>query len=186
MADTVPETQPPEPPVVPPEIPRQTDRRAGSSGDDGVDTQTQDDARAETEAALKAEHDSATGKDGGAVEERAETGSLEGRKDLQVFDPADPGRTITDIDDIRGGVLWENKSATFAGDNAKWVDKQVTDKLEKYVEARQHLPGYENAPIGLRMTEPGVDPALRTEIEHGIDRFRQAHPGVDVRLEFAE
>jgi hypothetical protein len=111
-------------------------------------------------------------------------GNLEDKKDYSVADPSDPGRTITDIDDVKDGVLWEEKSATFAGDVQKWVDKQVTAKLEKYLEARQHLSGYEQAPIGLRMTEPNVDPSLRSAIENAVDQFRRAHPGVDVRLEF--
>jgi uncharacterized protein YukE len=112
-------------------------------------------------------------------------GSLEGQREVSVADPADPGRTITDIDDVRDGVLWEEKSATWAGDEKKWVTKQVISKLESYLEARQHLPGYENAPIGLRMTEPGVQPSLRAAIESAIDDFRKAHPGVEIRLEFA-
>jgi uncharacterized protein YukE len=112
-------------------------------------------------------------------------GNLEGQKEISVADPGDPARTITDIDDVRSGVLWEEKSATWAGDEQKWVTKQVIQKLESYLEARQHLLGYENAPIGLRMTEPGVEPSLRAAIEAAIDEFRKAHPGVDVRLEFA-
>ena len=111
-------------------------------------------------------------------------GRLEGEKEYAVRDPADPGRTITDIDDIKDGVLWEEKSATWAGDNQKWANKQVRDKLTAYLEARQHLAGYENAPIGIRMTEPNVDPALRSAIETTVDQFRAANPGVDVRLEF--
>jgi hypothetical protein len=87
---------------------------------------------------------------------------------------------------VQGGILWEDKSATFAGDNAKWVDKQVVKKLNSYLEARQHLPGYENASIGLRMTEPNVDPSLRSAIETALNQFRAEHPGVDVRLEFRE
>jgi uncharacterized protein YukE len=112
-------------------------------------------------------------------------GNLEGQKEISVADPANPARTITDIDDVRDGVLWEEKSATWAGDEQKWVTKQVVQKLESYLEARQHLLGYENAPIGLRMTEPGVEPSLRAAIEAAIDEFRKAHPGADIRLEFA-
>ena len=112
--------------------------------------------------------------------------NLEGRKEVVVSDPADPGRTITDIDEVKDGVLWEDKSAVWAGDNARWVDKQIIKKLDSYLEARQHLPGYENAPIGVRMTEPNVDPSLRSAIETAIDQFRADHPGVDVRLEFNE
>jgi RHS repeat-associated protein len=112
--------------------------------------------------------------------------SLEGKKELDVVDPTNPGRTITDIDHIDQGVLWEEKSATWAGNNKKWVDKQITKKLGAYVEARQHLPGYENAPIGIRFTEPGMESGLRGEVESAVTRFRQNNPGVDVRLEFAE
>lgn len=133
--------------------------------------------------------------DGGAPHEpeeppktphRQPPGNLEGRKEVVVNDPANPGRTITDIDEVKDGVLWEDKSAVWAGDNARWVDKQIIKKLDSYLEARQHLPGYENAPIGIRMTEPNVDPSLRSAIETAIDQFRVDHPGVDVRLEFNE
>jgi hypothetical protein len=100
-----------------------------------------------------------------------------------VDDPANPGRTITDIDHVEDGVLWEEKSATWAGDEEAWVDKHVTKKLSSYVEARQHLPGYENAPIGIRFTEPNVQRSLQREVEGAVTKFRQDNPGVDVRLE---
>jgi hypothetical protein len=62
----------------------------------------------------------------------------------------------------------------------------VTTKLNSYVEARQHIPGYESAPIGIRFTTPGVDSGLRREVEGAVTKFRQDNPDVDVRLEFAQ
>jgi hypothetical protein len=113
-------------------------------------------------------------------------GSLEGLRNTDIYDPADCGRRITDIDHVDGGVLWEEKRATWAQDPATWPDKHLTAKFDKYLEARQHMPGYENAPIGLRMTSPKVEPALRASIENAIRAWQAAHPQVDVRLEFAE
>jgi hypothetical protein len=117
-------------------------------------------------------------------------GPLEGHKEVKVFDPAVPnnGRMITDIDHVEGGVLWEEKTATGAGDVSVWVDKQVTKKLESYLEARSvspELSGYRDAPIGLRMTTPGVEVPLREAIENAVSSFRNAHPGVTVYLEFS-
>ncbi|MFV2099170.1 polymorphic toxin-type HINT domain-containing protein, partial [Micromonospora sp. LOL_014] len=108
---------------------------------------------------------------------------LEGARDHDVYDP-ESGNRITDIDHIDGGVLWEEKSAIF-GDES-WMAKHVDKKLGAYIRARQHLGGYENAPIGFRFTRPGVDPRFRSALQERFARLRQEHPGLDLRLEFAE
>ncbi|MFJ6139013.1 polymorphic toxin-type HINT domain-containing protein [Kitasatospora sp. NPDC092286] len=110
-------------------------------------------------------------------------GLLEGERDYDVYHPT-TGNRITDIDHVGGGVLWEEKSALY-GDDA-WISKQIDGKLKKYIEARQYMPGYENAPIGFRLTNPSIDPRFRSALESHIDNLRQANPGVDIRLEFAQ
>jgi hypothetical protein len=114
----------------------------------------------------------------------APKGALEGRRAVEVTNPK-TGNVITDIDEIKGGVLWEEKSAIFATDNAKWVEKHITKKFNAYLEARKNLPGYENAPIGFKFTAgKPVDPALEKAIIDEISRLRKANPGVDIRLEW--
>ncbi len=110
-------------------------------------------------------------------------GLLEGERDYDVYHP-ETGNRITDIDHVGGGVLWEEKSALYGDDG--WISKQIDGKLKKYIEARQYMPGYENAPIGFRLTNPSIDPRFRSALESHIDNLRQANPGVDIRLEFAQ
>lgn len=111
-----------------------------------------------------------------------------GDKSVVIDDPKDFSRTITDIDnpDTSTGVLWEEKSATNATDVNKWVDKQVVKKIEAYIEARQHISGYENAPVGIQFTTPGADPAFRAAVENALANLRTKHPGVDIRVEWAQ
>jgi hypothetical protein len=111
---------------------------------------------------------------------------LEGRTDYQVVDPTDPGRTITDIDVVENGVMWEVKTATNALDPDSWAAKHVTAKLERYLEARQVLDGWDDAPIGMRFETPGADPAFREAVERAVADFRQRFPDVDVRIDWAE
>ncbi|GAA2608220.1 hypothetical protein SMC26_29165 [Actinomadura fulvescens] len=110
---------------------------------------------------------------------------LEGRRDYVVDDPDVPGRTITDIDHIEKGVLWEEKSATNAGDINRWVAKHIDKKFSSYLDARQHLSGYEKAPIGFRFTSSGADPAFRAAVESAVARLRAAHPGEKILLEWS-
>ncbi|WP_161989321.1 polymorphic toxin-type HINT domain-containing protein [Streptomyces sioyaensis] len=109
-------------------------------------------------------------------------GHLEGERDYDVYHP-ETGNRITDIDHIDDGVLWEEKSALY-GDET-WISKQIDGKLKKYLEARQHMPGYEDSPIGFRLTNPLIDPRFRAALEQHVGNLRQANPGVDIRLEFA-
>jgi hypothetical protein len=102
----------------------------------------------------------------------------------QVFDPADKGRTITDFDTVFRGALTELKSATSAPDPQAWASKLV-GQLNRYLEARQYEPGWEDAPLGARFTEPGVDPALRAAVQGAVAQFSQDEE-VGVLLTFAE
>ncbi|HUB69610.1 MAG TPA: RHS repeat-associated core domain-containing protein [Acidimicrobiales bacterium] len=114
-----------------------------------------------------------------------EGGSLDGATNYQVNDPADPGRTITDIDRIEDGTLWEEKSATNAPDPEQWIQKQVVNKFYSYLDARQYLPGYENAPIGFDFTSSGADPAFQAQVDQAIENLRAANPGVTIKLQWA-
>ncbi|WHM36533.1 hypothetical protein [Streptomyces sp. BPTC-684] len=103
----------------------------------------------------------------------------------QVIDlPSDVSRTITDIDRIKDGVLWEEKTAVSPSivDIDKWVDKQVEKKIRSYIEARQYIKGYEDSPIGLAFTESGVNTALRTPVEQRIRELRAEFPEINIRL----
>jgi hypothetical protein len=110
---------------------------------------------------------------------------LEGRRDYVVDDPAVPGRTIIDIDRIQDGVLWEEKSATSAGDIERWVAKHIDKKFASYLDARQYMADYESAPIGFCFTSSGADPAFRSGVESAVERLRLAHPGEQIMLEWS-
>ncbi|MEU8804443.1 hypothetical protein [Spirillospora sp. NPDC048819] len=110
---------------------------------------------------------------------------LEGERDYVVDDPSSRGRTITDIDHIEGGVLWEEKSATIASDTQRWTGKHIDKKFASYLDARQHLAGYEQAPIGFRFTSSGVDPEFRNAVESAVERLRNAHRDVRILLEWS-
>ena len=112
------------------------------------------------------------------------SGKLEGRRRVEVTDPHDPARTIADIDHIENGVLWEEKSATTAGNIDTWIGKHLDGKVNSYLDARQYLPGYEQAPIGFRFTTPGADPAFKTAVEDAVARLRAADPDVNIKLEW--
>ncbi|MFB8280913.1 WXG100-like domain-containing protein [Nocardia colli] len=110
----------------------------------------------------------------------------EGDVEVQIDQPGDLSRTITDIDEIKDGVLWEHKSATNASDIDKWVEKQVTKKLDSYVDARQYISGHESSPIGLKFTEPGADPAFRTAVEKAVADMRTKYPDARILVEWAQ
>jgi hypothetical protein len=65
---------------------------------------------------------------GGGGPGAAHPGPLEGARGVEVRDPV-TGNSITDIDAVEHGVLWEEKSAAFATDVAKWVRKHITGKF---------------------------------------------------------
>jgi hypothetical protein len=106
---------------------------------------------------------------------------VEGDTNYVVRDPNDSGRLITDIDDIDGGRLVEEKTATGADPRMNipdWVQTNVTGKLDSYREAQQYMPGYENAPLGLRFTRPGATPQFKAAVQQAVDQWEAAHPGV--------
>jgi uncharacterized protein YukE len=113
-------------------------------------------------------------------------GRLEGQSEIMVNDPTVTGRTITDIDRVEGGVLWEEKSATTAQNIDNWVRKHIDRKFRSYLEARQHLEGYENSPIGFRFTKPGATPDFKAAVQKALDDLRTANPDVDIRLDWGE
>jgi hypothetical protein len=115
----------------------------------------------------------------------AARGALEGARDYQVMDPLNAGRTITDIDRIQDGVLWEQKSASTAKDASTWIAKHIDGKFSRYLEARQHMPGYENAPIGFEFSSP-MESGFQSQVEAAIDGLRQAHPDVTIMTRFAK
>lgn len=108
----------------------------------------------------------------------------DGATEIQIDKPGDLGTTITDIDRVENGVLWEEKSATSAGNPEQWVNKQFVNKMEKYIESQQYIVGLENAPIGIRFTNPGVDPALRAAVEQAAAELRAKHPGVTILVDW--
>ena len=70
-----------------------------------------------------------------------------------------------------------------------WVPKNVAGKLDSYLRARQYLPGYEQAPLGLPLgldfTLPGATSAFRAAVEQAVDQWKTTNPGVDVTVRWA-
>jgi hypothetical protein len=112
----------------------------------------------------------------------------EGDREYVVDNPSDLSETITDIDHIENGTLWEEKTATGQDprmDVGRWTQKNVNGKLDSYVRARQYMPGYENAPLGLDFTQPGATPQFKAAVEQAVDAWKADHPGVDVQVRWA-
>ncbi len=105
--------------------------------------------------------------------------------DFQVVDPVNPGRTITDIDTFRPGQLVELKSATSAADPQAWIQKHIVRKTESYLEARQHIPGWEQADIVFEFTKPGVDQAFVRSVNEAVTGLDATTPGVNVSVRWA-
>ncbi|MEU6235634.1 putative T7SS-secreted protein [Kitasatospora sp. NPDC047058] len=113
----------------------------------------------------------------------------EGDTNYIVDNPADLSDTITDIDRVENGTLWEEKTATGQDprmDPQRWVEKNVVKKLDSYLRARPYLEGYEDAPMGLDFTEPGATPEFRAAVEQAVGDWKTAHPGVDVSVRWAQ
>lgn len=112
----------------------------------------------------------------------------EGQNKLQIDDPKNLADTITDIDLVQDGVLWENKTATYpmnATQQRNWVNKHVGKKIDAYLRARPFVKGYENAPIGIRFEDPAintVNPGIKDLVEQRLKELRAQYPGVDIRL----
>lgn len=81
-------------------------------------------------------------------------------------------------------MLWEEKSAAWAADTSKWVGKHITGKFHSYLEARKHLPGYENAPIGFRFSHKPGDLELEIAIVDEIAALRRTNQGTEIRIEW--
>ncbi|MFJ3214891.1 WXG100 family type VII secretion target [Kitasatospora sp. NPDC086801] len=113
----------------------------------------------------------------------------EGDTNYVVDNPSDLSDTITDIDRVENGTLWEEKTATGQDprmDPQKWVQKNVVKKLDSYIRARPYLEGYENAPLGMDFTEPGATPQFRAAVEQAVEDWKAANPGVDVSVRWAQ
>lgn len=113
---------------------------------------------------------------------------MEGDTNYVVDNPNDLSDTVTDIDRVEDGTLWEEKTATGQDprmDTGKWVDKNVTGKLDSYARARQYLPGYENAPVGLDFTQPGATPQFKAAVEQAVEQWKASNPGIDVTVRWA-
>ncbi|WP_018565597.1 hypothetical protein [Streptomyces sp. PsTaAH-124] len=113
----------------------------------------------------------------------------EGDTNYIVDNPENWADTITDIDRIDGGILWEEKTATGRDPRVnvnKWIAKHVFKKLDSYVRARHCMSGYEGAPLGLDFTEPGATSEFRAAVESGVAEWVTRNPGVDVRVRWAE
>ncbi|WP_432052625.1 hypothetical protein [Streptomyces xiamenensis] len=111
----------------------------------------------------------------------------EGDTDYIVDDPNNWSDTITDIDRIEDGTLWEEKTATGQDPriNAeKWTKKHVLKKLDSYVRARSHLQGFEESPIGIHFTEPGATPEFKSAVESAVNKWRSDNPGVEVKVKW--
>ncbi|MFJ8646176.1 hypothetical protein ACIRNI_08625 [Streptomyces sp. NPDC093546] len=115
----------------------------------------------------------------------------EGDTEIQIDDPNDLSNTITDIDLVRGGVLWENKTVTARKltqeQLQKWVDKHVGKKIKGYKTARPLLAGYEDAPIGIRFEDPAIlqiNPGLKDLVAQRMQELKAIHPDVDIRLDW--
>jgi len=113
---------------------------------------------------------------------------VEGDTNYVVDNPDDISDTVTDIDQVKDGTLWEEKTATGQNpnmDTQAWVNKHVVTKLSSYVRARQYLPGWENAPLGLDFTEPGATPEFKAAVEQAVEQFKTNNPGVQVTVRWA-
>lgn len=196
-----PHNPPPLPPLEPvPSVGASHNAHSGASPPPGpgvaaVRSELDDDAPAADSGSDAADHDSvaAAGEGRGVTFDdpaRPALGSdgkyhlSDGATEVQIDMPGDLGRTITDIDSVENGVLWEEKSATSAGNTEKWVQKQFVNKMEKYIEAQQYIAGFENAPIGVRFTAPGVDPAFRAAVELAAANLREKHPDVTILIDW--
>ncbi|MFF4156003.1 hypothetical protein [Streptomyces sp. NPDC001678] len=113
----------------------------------------------------------------------------EGDTNYIVDDPDNLSDTITDIDEIRDGILWEEKTATGQDPRVnipKWIKKHVFKKLDSYIRARTHMAGYEQAPLGLDFVQAGATAEFRAAVESGIQEWMISNPGVEVKVRWAE
>ncbi|WP_194925540.1 hypothetical protein [Catenulispora pinisilvae] len=111
-----------------------------------------------------------------------------GDREYVVHNPNDPSDTITDYDEVgQDGKLWEEKTATGQDprmDTTKWLNKNVTTKLDSFLRGRQYAQGYENASFGIDFTEPGATPEFKAAVEKAVTDW-EAKNGVDVEVRWA-
>jgi len=112
-------------------------------------------------------------------------------RNLQIKDPTNPGRIITDIDKFGPNKLIEEKSATKAinkvtgaDETPAWIQENITAKFARYLEARNYISGFRNAAIEFDFTQPGVDPVFRSAVEAEVGKLRIAHPDVNIVLKW--
>lgn len=161
-----------------------TPQETNGNGDTGYEGDTH--GPSETHDQVPGSSETGSGGDGFSNRDRP---PREGDTNYVVDNPENWADTITDIDRIEDGVLWEEKSATGRDPRVnvdKWIAKHVFKKLDSYVRARPYMNGFENAPIGISFTEPGATPEFRAAVESGIAEWRAKHPDVDVRVRWAE
>ncbi|MEU8587925.1 hypothetical protein AB0C59_13150 [Streptomyces sp. NPDC048664] len=113
----------------------------------------------------------------------------EGDAEVKIDNPANFGDTVGDIDLVKDGVLWENKTATAVKltdeQMRKWVDRHLGKKIDSYRRARPYLKGYEGAPIGIRFEDPAINtinPGMKAIAEARIKELRAANPDLDIRF----
>ncbi|MGW1379292.1 putative T7SS-secreted protein [Streptomyces sp. NPDC002446] len=112
---------------------------------------------------------------------------VEGDTNYIVDNPHDWSDTITDIDRVKDGVFWEEKTATGQNPNMdaeRWADKHILKKLDSYLRARSYLPGWEEAPLGLHFTEAGATENFKQVVAQAVRTWQGKNPGVDVRVEW--
>jgi hypothetical protein len=111
-----------------------------------------------------------------------------GDREYVVHNPDDPSDTITDYDEVgQDGKLWEEKTATGQDpriDTTKWVNKNVTKKLDSFLRGRQYAQGYEDASFGMDFTESGATPEFKAAVEKAVTDW-EAKNGVDVEVRWA-
>lgn len=137
-------------------------------------------------AAMTSSSSSSSG--GGGVLSNRVRPPQDGDREYIVDDPAVPGRTITDVDHIDGGTLWEEKTATGQDprmDTNSWISKNILRKLDSYVQARPYLTGYEDAPLGIDFTKSGSTPEFRTAVENAVKDWEAKNPGIPVTVRWA-
>lgn len=111
---------------------------------------------------------------------------LEGATNVQINTAS--GRTITDIDRIEGGTLWEQKSATNAinritgaDETEDWIQRNITDKFSRYLVARQYLGAdYQDANIGFEFTSPNADPSFKNAVNAQIEQLRATYQNINI------
>lgn len=103
-------------------------------------------------------------------------------KDIDRFAPTFDQFVSGDASNVPYQLI-EEKSASFAGDIPTWVQRNIFNKYDKYIEARPLLPRYEEATIVFDFTSAGVnvEPSFRAAVELAVEQLDQTDPhGVQV------